>query len=226
MMGAHPQGVAASELARAGEYFGISPATIRVALTRIVASDEAQRVGSTYHLGSRLIARQQRQTEHASQIAWDGTWEMAVIVATSRPGRDRANLRDTLTTARLGELREGIWMRPANLSRPPTYASPGTVRTFRATPGEDPTTIAASLWDLHGWADEASAILTRLENTREPAPRLAVAAHLVRHLASDPLLPPELWADWWPSARAREAYSNYQKEFNELYKNEFTRTTS
>lgn len=220
ILGSHPRGMTAQELSRAGEYFGVSPATVRVALTRAVANEELGRQGSTYHLGARLLAREKRQAEHAAEIPWDRTWEMAVVVTAGRPGRERAFLRDTLTAARLGELREGVWMRPANLSRPPTYADTATLRTFRSTPQEDSEALAAGLWDLRAWADETEATLERFETTHEPAPRLAVAAHLVRHLATDPLLPEELWPEWWPTRRARAVYADYQAELREIHQSE------
>ncbi|CAB4717548.1 unannotated protein [freshwater metagenome] len=222
MLGAHPRGMAAHELTRAGEYFDVSPATVRVALTRAVASDELRREDSTYFLGSRLLARYERQEQHAAEVAWDGSWEMAVVTATSRPGGERASLRDALARQRLAELREGVWMRPANLGRAPAYADAAVLRTFRATPHEDPASLAASLWDLPGWAAETHARLALLETTTEPAARLAVAAHLVRHLADDPLLPTELWPSGWPSQHAREVYAAYQRELHTLSTREFT----
>ncbi|MCW2794671.1 PaaX family transcriptional regulator C-terminal domain-containing protein [Nocardioides sp.] len=211
-----PRGMTARELARAGDYFGIAPSTVRVALTRAVATGELERDGSTYQLGERLLARRRRQDEHAAVVAWDRTWEMAVVVTSGRPSGERAALRTELTAARLAELREGVWMRPANLSRTLPHADASALRTFRATPEQDPAALAAGLWDLGSWADEAAGAIDLLGSTTEPAERLAVAAHLVRHLAADPLLPPELWPDGWPAPQARAAYAGYQQELRAL----------
>jgi phenylacetic acid degradation operon negative regulatory protein len=39
-----------------------------------------------------------------------------------------------------------------------------------------------------------------------------VVAHLVRHLATDPLLPPGLLPDDWPGAELRATYADYRDE--------------
>lgn len=56
----------------------------------------------------------------------------------------------------------------------------------------------------------------RLDRTTEPAPRLAVAAHVVRHLTADPLLPRALLPRDWPGTALREAYAAYQDELRSL----------
>lgn len=210
VLGAHPRGMSPLELTTAGEYFGVAVSTVRVALTRAVAAGELQRDAATYRLGPRLLARQQRQTDHAAVVAWDGTWETAVVVGAGRPSGERAALRGALTAGRLAELREGVWLRPANLRRP--LPETGAVQTFRARPDGDPVALVACLWDLTAWADEAVSTLDQLATTTAPATRLAVAAHLVRHLATDPLLPPELCPAEWPAPRAWDAYERYQQE--------------
>ena len=52
--------------------------------------------------------------------------------------------------------------------------------------------------------------------TEAPAPRLAVAAHVVRHLTADPLLPRDLLPADWPGAELRSAYADYQAELRSL----------
>lgn len=128
------------------------------------------------------------------------------------PGRggDRAALRTALASARLAELREGVWLRPANLVRP-SPGSDAALRTFPARPGGDPVGLAATLWGLDAWARETDRTPEQLAATTGGPVRLAVAAHLVRHLATDPLLPPELQPPGWPADRARAAYASYQR---------------
>ncbi|WP_278258092.1 hypothetical protein [Nocardioides convexus] len=137
---------------------------------------------------------------------------LAVVTVSGRPGPERAALRERLASYRLAEVREGVWTRPANLRRPRSYAGDAVLSTFTATPDDDPADLAAGLWDLGAWAREGSALLERLVTTDEPAPRLAVAAHVVRHLASDPLLPAGLLPGDWPAAQMRAAYAAYQTE--------------
>ncbi|GAA1508147.1 PaaX family transcriptional regulator C-terminal domain-containing protein [Nocardioides humi] len=218
LLGSHPDRMSAAELVRAGEHFGIPAATTRVALTRAVAAGDLQRDRGDYVLGERLAARQRRQDEAVldAETAWDGTWEMAVVVVAGRTGAERAALRERLASYRLAELREGVWTRPANLRRPRGYADEPVLATFSATPDEDPGDLAVRLWDLSAWAKEGRTLLRQLERTSAPATRLAVAAHVVRHLATDPLLPAALLPQDWPAAAMRTAYAAYQDELREL----------
>lgn len=218
LLGSHPDRMSAADLVRAGEHFGIPAATTRVALTRAVAAGDLRREDRDYVLGDRLARRQRRQDEAVldAETPWDGTWELAVVTVSGRPGPERAALRERLASYRLAEVREGVWTRPANLRRPREYAGDGVLTTFTATPDDDPASLAAGLWDLTAWAREGEALLTRLARTEEPAPRLAVAAHVVRHLAGDPLLPAALLPAGWPAAAMRAAYASYQDELRAL----------
>ena len=212
VLGAHPQALGARQLTRAAQGFGVSAATTRVALTRAVAAGELRRDDSRYRLGPRLLERSRRQEEHAAEQPWDGSWEAVVVVGAGRPSGARVALRAALAAHRLAELREGVWLRPANLAPRPPVPADGTVQTFRATPDGDPVLLAATLWDLPGWAVAAHEAVDALARTHEPSTRLAVAAHLVRHLATDPLLPVPLWPRGWPAAAARAVYDDYQRE--------------
>lgn len=218
LLGSHPDRMAAADLVRAGEHFGIPASTTRVALTRAVAAGDLRRDAGDYVLGERLARRQRRQDEAVldAETPWDGGWELAVVVVAGRPGAERAALRERLASYRLAELREGVWTRPANLSRPRSYADDVVLSTFTATPDEDPVALAAGLWDLRGWATTGRQLVDLLAETPDPAPRLAVAAQVVRHLASDPLLPTALLPRDWPAPAMRAAYADYQAELREL----------
>jgi phenylacetic acid degradation operon negative regulatory protein len=218
LLGSHPDRMSPATLIRAGEHFGIAPATLRVALTRAVAAGDLRRVEGDYVLGDRLVARQRHQDEAVedAETDWDGDWEMAVVVVAGRPGPERAALRDRLASARLAELREGVWTRPANLRREPTYADEAVLRCFTARAEGDDAGLAASLWDLDGWAGRGRDLLAVLAEVREPAMRLAAAARLVRHLASDPLLPGPLLPADWPGPALRAAYADYRVELRDL----------
>jgi phenylacetic acid degradation operon negative regulatory protein len=218
LLGSHPDRMSPAQLTRVGEHFGIPASTLRVALTRAVAAGDLRREDSDYVLGERLIVRQRRQDEGVedAETPWDGDWEMAVVVVAGRSGPERAALRDQLSSSRLGELREGVWTRPATLRRAPAYAHDPVLSCFRARPEEDPATLAARLWDLDAWVKEGEVLLDQLESTTEPALRLAVAAHIVRHLTADPLLPSQLLPDRWPGPALRSAYADYQRELRDL----------
>lgn len=218
LLGSHPHRMSAAALVRAGEHFDIPGPTLRVALTRAVAAGDLHRTDGDYVLGERLARRQRRQDEAVldAETPWDGSWEMAVVVVTGRTGPERAALRERLASYRLAEVREGVWTRPANLRRPRTYAADSVLTTFIATPDEDPGDLAHRLWDLGAWAEAGRELGGLLERTTEPSERLAVAAAVVRHLTTDPLLPAALLPAHWPARGLRAAYADYQAELRDL----------
>ena len=221
LLGVHPPRLPARHLVRVGDLFGIAEGTIRVALSRMVAAGDLVHSGGAYALTERLLERQARQDESRlpPTVPWDGTWEIAVITAERRPAADRAALRQAMSALRLAELREGTWLRPANLTR----TRPGTVVrqcTFLSgRPEEDPVALAASLWDLRGWASKARRLGEALNGATAIAERFTLAAAVLRHLVDDPLLPPSLLPQDWPGPGLREDYERFKTDFEQLLTN-------
>ncbi|MDT9593732.1 PaaX family transcriptional regulator C-terminal domain-containing protein [Nocardioides zeae] len=218
LLGAHPARLDAARLTEAAVELGVPIATARVALSRAVAGGDLLREDGAYALAPRHVARQARQDEAVADLGrpWDGTWETAVVVASGRSASERAALRTALAARRLAELREGVWMRPANLRREDDRAGADDgLEVLEARP-RDPRALAARLWDLPGWAGAAEAWGERLRDAAEPGVRLAAAAGLVRHLATDPLLPAELLPSGWPGARLRRQYAGYRGEVRRM----------
>ncbi|MET7475226.1 PaaX family transcriptional regulator C-terminal domain-containing protein [Streptomyces sp. NPDC005648] len=215
LLGSHPPQLAVRDLVRAVEPFGVGGSTLRAALSRMVTAGDLRRTADgVYRLSDRLLARQRRQDESvdARTRAWDGDWEMVVITATGRGPAERADLRTRLTALRLAELREGVWLRPANLTR----ALPGELapvaQSYTARPDRPPRELAADLWPLDAWAATARALLAHVARADRPADRLTAFAAVVRHLLTDPVLPPELLPAPWPGTALRDAYARYQRE--------------
>ncbi|MFI7400708.1 PaaX family transcriptional regulator C-terminal domain-containing protein [Streptomyces sp. NPDC049541] len=214
LLGTHPPELPVKELVRAVEPFGVGGSTLRAALSRMVASGDLRRTDAVYRLSDRLLARQRRQDEavEARTRAWDGDWEMVVITATGRGPAERADLRTRLTTLRLAELREGVWLRPANLSR----SLPGDLlqvaQSYTARPDRPARELAAQLWPLGPWAATARSLLAHVAGAHRPADRFTAFAAVVRHLLADPVLPSELLPSDWPGATLRAAYAEYQGE--------------
>lgn len=216
LLGAHPPELPVSALVDAGEMFGIAEPTLRVALTRLVAHGDLERTDGTYRLSTRLLERQRRQDEALDPAgAWDGRWEMVVVTSAGRSAAERAELRTTLADLRLGELREGTWLRPANLARRLPAWPEDLISTFTVSSPDDPARLARRLWDLDGWDRTGRELLEDIATARTPADRLTVAAAVVRHLRSDPALPPELLPAGWTADALRSAYSAYQTELIE-----------
>jgi phenylacetic acid degradation operon negative regulatory protein len=214
LLGAHPAELSAAALVRAGELFEVPETTLRAALSRMVAAGDLVRAGSTYGLSERLLERQRRQDAalDVETTDWDATWEQVVITSSGRSAQDRAELRATLASLRLAELREGIWMRPANLARPLPDWPAELITRFRAIPEENAGSLARRLWDVDGWAAHGRALLDGLTSADRARDRLTLSAAVVRHLLRDPALPEALLPGTWPSIPLRQRYADYQAE--------------
>jgi phenylacetic acid degradation operon negative regulatory protein len=268
LLGSHPPVLPVRSIVRTTELFGITEGTTRVALSRLVADEDVLAEDSHYRLSDRLVARQRRLDEGRAPATrpWRGGWEMAVVGPGLHSSGERAAVGAELAGLRLGELRSGVWVRPANLHRtwpsslrdrvwrfevrrlghatdpsagrpssggpaaaapaggPSAGASAGG-KTSRRSPSErwrpsEDGSLAASLWDLRGWAGRAEALLGAFDADETPAHRFMTAAAIVRHLQTDPLLPPSLLPVTWPGARLRRAYAGYERELGELFRRE------
>ncbi|MFD9027999.1 PaaX family transcriptional regulator C-terminal domain-containing protein [Streptomyces parvulus] len=214
LLGTHPPELPARDLVRLVEEFDVGRSTARAALSRMAAAGDLARTEGGYRLSQRLLVRQRRQDEavHPRTRAWDGDWEMLVITATGRGPAERAELRTRLTSLRLAELREGVWLRPANLRRPLPEGLDAVGERLVTRPGRPAPELAARLWPLEGWSRTARDLLGRVARARRPADRLTAFAAVVRHLLADPVLPAELLPSDWPGAELRDAYTEYQRE--------------
>ena len=218
LLGTHPPQMHVRHLLGAAETFGVSESALRVALTRMTSAGDLERSDGAYRLTARLLDRQCRQDEaiNARTLPWDGDWEQAVIVASGRSAAERAQLRTDLGRLRLAELREGVWMRPANLDRTwPADLEPLVARLV-ARPTAGVESLAASLWDLPAWSATGHALLDHLWGTTDPLVKLTAAAAIVHHLTSDPVLPAALLPSDWPGDQLRTTYAAYQAELIEF----------
>ncbi|MFC7814119.1 MULTISPECIES: PaaX family transcriptional regulator C-terminal domain-containing protein [unclassified Streptomyces] len=214
LLGAHPPELSARELVRLVEGFDVGGSTARAALSRMTAAGDLRRTDTGYRLSERLLERQRRQDEavRPHTRAWEGDWEMVVVTATGRGAAERADLRARLTALRLAELREGVWLRPANLCRTLPAELDRVAERHASRPARPARDLAAELWPLDAWSATAGALLDRVGRVRRPADRLTAFAAVVRHLLADPVLPGELLPSDWPGAALREAYARYQRE--------------
>ncbi|GGN08505.1 PaaX family transcriptional regulator C-terminal domain-containing protein [Streptomyces fuscichromogenes] len=218
LLGTHPPELPVRDLIRIVEPFGVGGSTLRAALSRMTAAGDLRRTDDAgYGLSDRLLARQRRQDEavRPRTRAWRGDWEMLVITATGRGPAARADLRGRLASLRLAELREGVWLRPANLARPLPEDLADTAQSYTARPDRPAPELAAGLWPLDTWAGTARALLARASASRLPADRFTVFAAAVRHLLADPVLPPELLPADWPGDELRTAYADFRAELRE-----------
>lgn len=213
LLGAHPASASPAELLRLTADFGIKETAMRVALTRMVAAGDLLRAVDGYRLSDRLLNRQRRQDEalNPRMRQWGGDWLAVVITSVGSDARTRAALRAGLSDRRFAELREGIWMRPDNIDI--DLGDDLGVRTRMLTArDEHPAELARTLWDLAGWAGAGHELLTAMADAADVPGRFTVAAAMVRHLRSDPVLPPELLPPDWPGERIRRRYAEFADE--------------
>ena len=126
-------------------------------------------------------------------------------------------------------------MRPANLDwgARDELAVIGEQCTWMTATPEDPAAIAASLWDLAGWAADARALVARMKRGRASLDRdsfdaipegFVTSATALRLLRADPLLPAALLPKNWPGAALRERYDHYDDALRQLLREFFTPT--
>ena len=130
----------------------------------------------------------------------------------------RGARRRVLSYARLAELREGVWMRPANVAVRLPDSLDGDVELMTAVPPD-----AAACWPLGCGtspagprrAGELLAALDALapDGPEALAPGFELSAAVLRHLQADPLLPRQLQPSDWPGARLRETYDGWDARY-------------
>jgi phenylacetic acid degradation operon negative regulatory protein len=220
LLGMDPPELPVAQLVRLTGLFGISENRARVALSRMVAAGEATAEGSgRYRLAGHLAERQSRQSASRSGATarYDGEWWLAVVTTTGSTAEVRGARRRALGYARLAELREGVWMRPANVAVRLTDSLDEDVELMSARPG-DPRALAGRLWDLAAWSARASELLGHLgalnpDGPAALAPGFELSAAVLRHLQADPLLPAELLPAGWPGAPLRATYDEWDARY-------------
>ncbi|OBJ60727.1 PaaX family transcriptional regulator C-terminal domain-containing protein [Mycobacterium sp. 1423905.2] len=216
LLGLHPAWASASALIALTADFGIKETTLRVALTRMVAAGDLIRSADGYRLSDRLLARQRRQDEamHPRTRDWHGHWHLLIVTSVGTDARIRAAWRTAMAHKRFGELREGVWMRPDNLALDLEPDVATRVRVLRAH-DDDPAGLAAQLWDLPQWSVSGSRLLDEMAAATSIPERFVLAAAMVRHLLTDPMLPTELLPAHWPGAQLRAAYLDFATELTQ-----------
>lgn len=218
LLGTHPPVLAVKALVRVGDLFGIAEGTIRVALSRMATDGELVADDGHYRLGPRLAARQARQDQGRwpEVTEWSGAWE--IVVGIEGKG-DRETLDDRLDALHLAWSGGRTWLRPANLIRSPSMPWPEGCLRLEGCPvidGADDRAVAGSLWDLDGWQRLGSDLIDAYDAAAGPAERFVVAAAILRHLRTDPLLPDDLTGPVWPARSLRRTYEAFDEEIHRL----------
>jgi phenylacetic acid degradation operon negative regulatory protein len=220
LLGMDPPELPVAQLVRLTSLFGISENRARVALSRMVAAGEATTDGSGHYLlAGHLAQRQSRQSASRSGRTgpYDGTWHLAIVTTSGSSAEVRAARRQALAYARLAELRDGVWMRPANLELVLPAETSSAIEAMGARP-PDAQRLIDTLWDLGAWsarADELRAQMSALPPTgpEDLAPGFVLSAAVLRHLQSDPLLPAALLPGTWPGDPLRAEYDRWDAAY-------------
>ncbi|MEZ5137510.1 MAG: PaaX family transcriptional regulator C-terminal domain-containing protein [Acidimicrobiales bacterium] len=230
LLGLDPPELRTAALVAGAELLGVSAGTARVAISRMVAAGELEPTADGYRLAGALLVRRARQdlSRRGAPATWDGRWVARVAPGEARSAAERAELRSAMAALRHAPLRDGVWLRPANLPAGVLPDAEAVVdqQTIRLVGEVDgPVELAGSLWDLDGWAagahellDEVAALQERLDDDDADAlaPSFVTAAATLRHLQADPLLPDALLARDWPGRALREAHERFEVAFRRV----------
>ncbi|KAF0845753.1 PaaX family transcriptional regulator C-terminal domain-containing protein [Nocardia caishijiensis] len=213
LLGAHPAQASAATIVHMATELGLQESTVRAALTRMVSAGDLERDDATYRLTPRLLNRQKLQDLALDPILrpYDGDWRLAIVTTGAEAAADRTLLRESLQANKFGEIREGVWGRPANLGSAEITDSHRL--TYMTARPDDATELATRLFHPTDWADTATKLLAALATAATMRDRLEVAAAVVRHILHDPILPPEFLPTPWPGADLRQAYRTFRTEF-------------
>lgn len=220
LLGTEPPELPVARLVAVAALFGISENSTRVALTRMARDGEVTSVEGRYRLIGTLAARgrRQRESRHAPARTWRGGWTVVVLDGERRSAVERAAHRRELARARLGELREGVWLRPDNLAVDLPDDLTGRTLRMRARP-DAPGELAHRLFDLDAWAARAGLLLGRLAappSADTLAAGFVLSAAVLRHLQADPLLPTALEPPAWPGPELRAVYDAWDADYRSL----------
>ncbi|MFV1992110.1 MAG: hypothetical protein ACC652_15365, partial [Acidimicrobiales bacterium] len=208
--------VTRDSLVHLGLAFGEPLEQIKEAIERAVC-DERIAIGEddVATAGVRTVLRlrtHSRARAHSHPI-WDGTWVMVAFPDGVEHPDVPDHVRTLLKADRLGELRQGIWLRPDNLgtmdklSQAATASQsyfPSTVRINR------PRHMATMLWSLGDFARRSRILAETTESfcrqiandpdSHAPQGWILMTA-LLTQIGLDPLLPPALFPRQWPGER-------------------------
>jgi phenylacetic acid degradation operon negative regulatory protein len=213
-----------SHLVHLAGLFGINENRARVALSRMASAGEVTTDGSgRYRLAGHLLERRDRQagSRRGETRDFDGSWHLVVVTASGQGADERATRRRSLGLARLAEQREGVWLRPDNIDLRPDPATDPDVSIYSATPEDDPRQLAATLWDLEGWARGAERLRDEMaalppSDPGDLARGFVLSAAVLRHLQADPLLPATLLPETWPGTALRDEYQRWDVRYRQV----------
>ena len=221
LLGSHPPEMPVGRILQFTSLFDLADGAVRTALSRMVAAGDLVNDDRRYRLSDRLLERQAQQDAGRAgpPPVWDGTWWTVAVVSDRRSMAERRAFRSSAISARLGELRPELWLRPANIN---IGASLGDALVTRGpVVVGDQERLVAQLWDLDDIGSQATAHRHALDEAsqrladaddRDLANTFVVLAAAQRFLRIEPQLPGELMLDSRLPA-VRDRYNEVAAEF-------------
>jgi phenylacetic acid degradation operon negative regulatory protein len=165
LLGSHPPSMPVGRLLEFTSLFGISDGAVRTSLSRMVTAGELRRRSGAYELTGRLLERQSQQDAGRTgpPADWDGRWWVVVVTTERRAVSERREFRSRAVTARLGELRPEVWLRPANIDIPRDLDGVAVTRGLLEVGDEHQ--IVRRLWDLDALEADSLALSDSLEGS-------------------------------------------------------------
>lgn len=239
LLGTYPPRLPVRVLVAAAGLFGISEGTARTALSRMVSAGDVVTTvvddGSWYELGPDLIERQRRQDvgREASRLPWDQTWRTLIVVADRRQAAARSAARALLADERFAELREGVWIRPANLNHGAGLTELLSDGWVEGRMVFDQPVVVEELWPEAEWQQRAAALIDAIDRLTPGfeaggrdmlAQGFMVAAAVLRQFRTDPLLPEELLPGDANNLELRQRYDRFDQAYRRVLRDFFAET--
>jgi phenylacetic acid degradation operon negative regulatory protein len=204
LLGSHPPQMPVGRILDFTSLFDLADGTVRTALSRMVAAGDLVNDDGTYRLAERLVERQAQQDagRHHPPTEWDGAWWAVAVLSDRRTIADRRDFRSRAIGSRLGELRPGVWLRPANIAIATDLPDALITRGPMISGAEHE--LVAQLWDLAALQARSDAHRRTLDDAaarldtrhdRSLADAFAALAAAQRFLRVEPQLPIELSPD-------------------------------
>ena len=204
-------------LIHAGSLFWIEPATMRVAVTRLMQSGHLESPErGVYAPGPKALAltrrAQQWKVAEALTVDWDGSWLIALTRHLGRTDRKQLRARErALALSGYRETPEGFWVRPGNLARDLgdhrsdliAIGADADIHLHRASEtAPDGRSQWAALWPDGPLKASYDAAISAMSDSLDRLPQLDAASGaretliigqaVIRAINFDPLLPSEL----------------------------------
>lgn len=228
--------------------FGISPAAVRQAVSRMTAQGWLANERRARHALYAVTPRGRERIEQLSPriygpvVEWDGRWRILVYAIPERDRRHRDRLRKELTVLGWAPLTASAWLSPADSTHAARQAAEtiGVSDAVHAFCGEyrgplSDRILLARCWDVEAIADRYRAFIERYrplvegERTRHAlddeaafAERLWLVHDFRKFAYLDPGLPSELLSAHWPGSTAaalfREHYAQVERKSQRYFR--------